>query len=1168
MRRASWALSLICFLAVLVLPSWGAAQSVTASAGGTVLDATGSAIVGAKVRLLSEGTGALRETVSDPNGAFIFNAIPPGDYTLEAGFTGFKTYKKQNIQLIANDNLALGEIRLEVGAVTESVTVLAEGTTVQTASGERSGVITSDEMENLTVMNRDFSALVSLLPGVVDEPGAETQSFSGNARFNVLGGRQTGNNVTIDGAASDNTNASNNNNYVSMDAVRTVKIMVSNYQAEFGRKPGAGIMAVTKSGTRKIGGSAYGYYRNEAFNAANFFNNRAGLQEPPYRYSTAGLTLGGPLNLPKLAAARNKLFFFLSSEQLREMRPQDIRQVTAPTAKERSGDFGESRDSNGAVIYVKDPLLGLTCSSSNQSGCFPGMVIPRQRLNQSMLNYFKLLPIPNILDPAVTRRQYNYQVQESLNIPKTMETLRVDYNIDHKTTVYGRFNYWWEKAQGWAVSASNPNWGWLPSTYRNWTRSLVLSATRILGPSLILEGSTTVSRWMEAGPPIRMADVERLNRKNAGVDIPQFHPENNPYGLVPALTFGSGVTNPANPSYNVRFPLRGAETVFTWTATATKTHGAHASKFGVYAERWRAVKGESGTFAGSFNFGRDTNSPVDANYPYATALLGNFTNYTESSSRPPLYEFTTSVEWFAQDNWRVHRRLTLDVGLRFGWSQPFHSHRRQEAGFLPQRYDPSKRVLLMPPAMNGRTRMALNPLSGEFLPAVVIGAIVPGSGVPYNGTVDLAVDGSYPDGLRDTTGLKTAPRFGFAYDPLGKGKTAIRGGFGVFYEIHEKDIWSNNLHLNPPKQLNPTIYYGNIDSFMTAPGYQFPSTTNGIERGRALGRMMSYSFGIQQNVGFGTVLDVSYVGSLGRHLLQSRNLNSTPLGSNFLPANLDATNSNRALPVHFLRPYVGYGDIWYYEYSGNSSYHSLQAQANRRMARNLQFGAAWTWSKAMDYADTEGSRSAATTVSNLVSPRIWNYGKAGFDRTHILKLWYIYNVPRLSRLWGNVLVRKALDEWQVSGVTTFMSGAPTPVTLQWASGASTEISGSTDTARPLMIANPVLPKSQRIFSRNLNTAAFMVPPVGAWGNAAKDVFRGPGINNWDISVFKNFRLGPERLRWQFRGETYNSLNHTQFRTLDTNPQFGRDGLPQNSRCGEFTAARNPRRVQLALRLNF
>src|SRR5438876_9038875 len=227
----------------------------------------------------------------------------------------------------------------------------------------------------------------------------------------------------------------------------------------------------------------------------------------------------------------------------------------------------------------------------------------------------------------------------------------------------------------------------MPSHYLNHTHAPVIALTRIVNPSTILEVSARITRWIEDGSALNESDLTRLNRKTAGVSIPQFNPENNPSNLVPNATFG-GVSNPANPSYNARFPLRGAETPLFSDATLTHTRGAHVFKFGFYFERWKAVKGESGNWAGTLDFSTDTNNPNESGHPYANALLGNFKSYTESNTRPPLYESTNSLEWFAQDNWKVSRRLTLDLGVRFGWSQPFHSFRRQEAGFVPDRWNP------------------------------------------------------------------------------------------------------------------------------------------------------------------------------------------------------------------------------------------------------------------------------------------------------------------------------------------------------------------------------------------------------------------------------------------------------------------------------------------------
>ena len=456
------------------------AQTVTGSITGVVLDSTGSAIPSVSVKLVSGATGAVREVATGASGEFAINAVLPGTYSLAAEQPGFKRFELTGLNVTANDALSVGEIRLEVSGVTEQVTVtaVAEGAAVQTASGERSGIITSNEVENLTVINRDFAALISLQPGVVDTPGFETQGHGGNSQFNVQGSRVSANNITLDGVPTDGNDFLVRNVYVSMDSVAAVKVLTSNFQAEFGRKPGAGIQAVTKSGTRQYHGAAYWYKRHEQFNASSFFNNRNGVAEVPYRHTTAGFNLGGPLRIPKLRS--DKLFFFISVEQLRESRPQPIRQVTMPTGLERQGDFSDSRDLNGAVIVVRDPL--------NRQP-FPNNVIPASRVNPSAKNYLALLPMPNFLNTSISARRYNYQIQESLRIPKHTETARLDYNINSNTNMYGRFNYWWEELRGFAVPAGNSNWGWLPSSYCAPSTSIMVAATRILNPTMVLEGS-------------------------------------------------------------------------------------------------------------------------------------------------------------------------------------------------------------------------------------------------------------------------------------------------------------------------------------------------------------------------------------------------------------------------------------------------------------------------------------------------------------------------------------------------------------------------------------------------------------------------------------------------------------------------------------------------------
>ena len=277
----------------------------------------------------------------------------------------------------------------------------------------------------------------------------------------------------------------------------------------------------------------------------------------------------------------------------------------------------------------------------------------------------------------------------------------------------------------------------------------------------------------------------------------------------------------------------------------------------------------------------------------------------------------------------------------------------------------------------------------------------------------------------------------------------IRAGGGVFYDFHEVDNFGYNIEYTPPLQFNSQIFYTTVPQLLSGQGFTFPGTIQGFSPNRPIQKTYNFSFGVQRDIGYGTVVDVAYVGALGRHLIERENLNTTPLGTDFKTSSLDATNGNKLLPSQFLRPYQGYGDINYYFYGGNSSYHSLQGQIRRRYKSNLTYGAIWTWSKAMDYTDTETS-ATSTAVSSVIDPRIFNYGKAGFDRTHIFRIYWNYNLPRAStHLGNNVIARQVLDNWQVSGIYTAQSGAPLGITYSFS--PTQDITGSTDSGRVIML---------------------------------------------------------------------------------------------------------------------
>jgi hypothetical protein len=587
-------------------------------------------------------------------------------------------------------------------------------------------------------------------------------------------------------------------------------------------------------------------------------------------------------------------------------------------------------------------------------------------------------------------------------------------------------------------------------------------------------------------------------------------------------------------------------------------------KAGFYYEFNISDEGDAANcFSGCFNFGADANNPLNANYAFANAALGNFLSYSESSIRNFRGGENWLLEWFVQDSWRVSRRLTLELGARFSSFSPWMMRKNQKgAAWVQERFDPRKAVVLYRPARDAANRrVAQNPLNGAFAPAVYIGALVPGVGDPINGMVTNA-DTTYPSGWQKNPGMQAAPRFGFAWDVFGNGKTAIRGGFGITKQTQINSAYANNLvAFAPPVVVQPTIYYQNIEQLAQQTGVLFPTNSvRTFELNYKPASVYNASLGIQQNVGFDTVVSVSYVGNRGKHLQQNRNLNTLAYGTRFLAASADTTNPGRPLPDSFLVPYVGYQTVQTLENSGLSNYNSLQVTGNRRFSKGLQFGAAWTWSKVMNLSD------GPANIPMFLSSRTWLYGKAGFDQTHMLVLNYQWDIPGASKQMPGRLTRLVLDNWQLSGFTTFASGFPAGMSFTTTDNA--DITGGGDGSRLDVKGKAQLAHGERTFARWFDPTVFARPARGSAGNAPRDVVRGPGMNNFDISLFKNFPLGAESRIMQFRGEFYNAFNHTQFSGIDTTARFDVAGNQVNSRLGQVTAARSARVIQFALTFRF
>ena len=747
------------------------AQTSSGVISGSVVDAQGASVPAIDIVLTQQLTGVKITTKTDPAGAFVFPAVQPGQYSLSIEASGFKRLETSGYTLSASERLAVGVLTLEVGALTQSVTVNAEITAVQTASGERSAVLNDKQMTFISTQGRDYLNMLKLLPGVTYPDGGGAQAVGAVGAPIINGTRGDYVALNLDGVVANSRGLGTMENMANLDTVSEVKVLMGNYQAEYGKNAGAIINVVTKGGAQAFHGTGYWYKRHEMFNATNFFNNRSGLQKGRYRYNTIGYNISGPIAFKSFNKDKDKLFFFWSQEHLPNVSPS-VRTYTFPTDLERQGNFSQSVQSNGALIVIRDPL-------TNQA--FPGNVIPAARINPNTQKLLGVFPMPNFFDRNITRGNYNYQVADSVDRPVDQQLVRIDYNPSPKWRTYFRWMGMSVGQDGFATTANTNQWG-IQQSYDTKNPNVAGNVTFVASPTLVNEMAFGYAGWTEV-QGITDSELARLQRDKLGINLGQFYPDNNPLKLIPAASFG-GVTGTASIGYDGRFPMDNYTKAWSFTDGLTKVWRSHTFKTGVYWEYAEYLQshhaGSGGTFAGSFNFGRDTNNPFDTNHPYSNALLGYFSTYTEVNTRVDYHPVNKVLEFFGQDTWKVNRNLTLDYGVRFTIDLPAYQMDNVGGNFDMAKYDRSKAPAMFYPGLDAnRRRVAVNPLNGAFFPASYIGRFVPNSGDPNIGSVKAGTEG-YPRGFVESNGLLAAPRFGFAYDPFGSGKTAIRGGFGLF----------------------------------------------------------------------------------------------------------------------------------------------------------------------------------------------------------------------------------------------------------------------------------------------------------------------------------------------------------------------------------------------------
>jgi hypothetical protein len=1162
---------------VVLTPSALAAQTVTGSISGTVVDPQGSVVPGATVTVINESTAEPRAVVTDARGDFQITNLHPSMYTVRVELASFRTYERKNIVLSAAERLSIGTVALVVGEIGETVTVEARGTQVNTAETQHSGVITSTQIEQVQVLGRDVTSIMRLLPGTRYENTVDSLGMSfGTDVPNIGGSRRDWSNVIVDGVVANEVGASNlMAQQINLDAIAEVKILLNTYRAEYGRAGGGQVQIVTKSGGAAYRGNLYYYGRHENLNATNFFLNRQNVDKPRYRFNTYGANVGGPV--PRMG---KKVFFFYSLEAPLVNRPGPLRNWTMPTEAELRGDFSQTLTAQvqGQRIHIKDPQSGQPCSpTTGGPGCFPDNIIPANRINPNGLALLRMLPRATNFDRAFTQGLFNHSTQENADNPKMNNIVRVDWRPSGNDSFYFTIKDWYSDQRGSEITAGPAKWGFFNTHYLNTDRGVSANYTRIIRSNLVFDTDVGTRQQTEQFYPLTQGDWDRINRSNVGFNVGQFHPELNPRNVIPKVTFGGGgLQNLPGFTFDNRLVDQGEAWLTSARGNLTWIKDRHSLKAGFYIEQSRNSEGSGGVgagpWAGQFNFTVDSSNPVDTNHTYANALLGTFRDYTEIDAFSEVKGKRLLSEFYLQDTWRATQRLTLDYGVRFLWYQPWYSS-QPAAVFVPERYDPARAPRLYEPARINGVNVAQDPVTGQTLPNVFVGSFVPGTGDRANGMVTNA-DPDYPRGFRDSQGLEPEPRVGIAWDLTGDNKMALHASAGVYHNPHVNANGLDAMARNPPTQNTPSIFYGTMDTLLAA-GAQGafsnrPSDVFGLERDAKTPTSYNYSIGIQRELGWGTVLDVTYAGFQMRHAEIAKSINSVPDGARFVdlnPQNANPQNPTTAKPNEFLRPYRGYQAITMREHYGTGYNNSLQLQLNRRYIRGLQFAVAYTLAKTV----TDGTGQGIPSQNSLRLGRTWNEGPATFTQLHNLVVSYTWDVPNGSRMWNSWLTRGLLDGWQLSGDTAVVSG-------DWAGIENVtttdnfDITGTDIGARVNVNGNglctsgncdPTPGGSGSYF----DISTFSRPARGEIGNAPVTFFRLPKIVLSNMSIFKNFQLGGGK-RIQFRWEAYNVFNQVNWSLLNRTPQFNAAGQQVNAAFGQATEARAARVMQGAIRFSF
>jgi hypothetical protein len=1168
-RLGSWLILTLCIVSLLAVPM--VAQKTSGTIRGVVTDPSGAVLANIPVEITNSETGLARTVTTNAQGEYVAPELAVGTYTVTVKAPNFKESVSTKVEIHTSSTETLN-IQLQVGSTSEQVTVAASEVQVQTDNAALGEVVTGEQVRELPLNGRSFVQLTQLQPGVsaADNFSANNKGLLAGVDFSVNGNATTNNLFLVDGA--NNNDVGSNRTiliYPSIEAISEFKMLRNSYGPEYGQASGAVINIVTRSGSNQWHGDLLYFGRNGSLNAEEWFAHAGGVAaaaagnplpnngKNQLQRNDWGFSVGGPIK-------KDKLFVFYSQEWNREIRGI-TRQSCVPSAAEVAGNFanptcGEPLPKVVSCDPTKDPTCVLGAYGKNPGGILPGLVaigaspatpyqFPAGSIDNAGATLVKWLPLPNLANPLPGGQDWS----ASLNTPIDWDqfNVRLDYNISHSQTLMFRWTQ-----DNWTNNSPNGNstlglWGdaIYPALNSNWaqpSKQVIGRLTSTIGTSMVNDLEFAYSD-------------NRINITPGGTDpgllaqltaaIPTSYPtalKTSPLG-TPTLWGGMGNYTSGNTLWLIA-PWKNSLDIYTVRDDFSKVIGAQTLRFGGFLG-WNG-KNEYDGSTSSTEYPQFTTGNGGTNIPTSNDLANLYVqnavwnNLGEQSTNTNVHLRWRDYEFYAADNWKVRRNLTLDLGVRYSILAPPFQPNNQFTSFRPQDY-----VYGLPStdACNGLVTVP------GYSPCQNANAI-------YGTNFTAAAFGQNKN-LKDINYHLFAPRLGISWDPTGNGNMALRAGFGQFFQRDRTTPAYVNAN-NAPFSVSNT-FTRTLDTAPTGLLSAAASPAGGYDPGNNVSNSLQWNLAFEYGFTKTATIEVGYVGNHAVHQLNASDINPVPQA--LWPTYAFNTNNN-------LRTFPGFGTLAWWNNVGSASYNALQV-LGKYQVQKLQLQAAYTWGHSIgDITNTNSSGGVGTWESyTQFSNPGFDRGNTAINRPQIFVANAVYYLPTLKG--QNALVEGVLGGWELAGITQYASGA----SFSFYQGGISENTGNLEAnavgggllsslygngfnnpQRPMISGQGcqanLSSEAQVLNPHAVTLIGYQIGTIPTTGVEPKGFCHGPGTVNTDFSVDKNWRVWGERMRIQFRMDFFNLFNHPNFRGDQVNGVNGNNNPFTNVNCGPVDAA--------------